>query len=142
LAAENAAHFVRNCALASISAYLAIALVVPPFVSRFFPAYQLFQESRTYLQSGMQFASVDFNEPSLVWYFRSPEGVRSFLMPLNNRRAADFMQSAGSRFVVLPTSIAETLFAEHPENWKTFSTHGFNIPKGKRVDLTLVLKPE
>ena len=71
LAAENAAHFVRNCALASVSAYLAIALVVPPFVSRLFPAYQLFQESRSYLQPDMQFASVDFNEPSLVWYFRS-----------------------------------------------------------------------
>lgn len=142
LAAENAAHFFRNCVLASASAYLAIALVVPPFVSRLFPAYRLFQESRTYLQPDMQFASVDFEEPSLVWYFRSPEGVRGFLVPLNNRRAADFMQSSGPRFVVLPTSIAGTLFAEHPENWKMFSTHGFNIAKGKRVDLTLVLKPE
>jgi 4-amino-4-deoxy-L-arabinose transferase-like glycosyltransferase len=140
LAAENAAHFVRNCALASVSAYLAIALVVPPFVSRLFPAYQLFQESRTYLQPDMQFGSVDFNEPSLVWYFRSR--VHGFLVQLNNRRAADFMHSPGPRFVVLPTSIAGTLFAEHPENWKTFSTHGINIAKGKRVDLTLVLKPE
>ena len=138
--AENAGHFFRNCVLASASAYLAIALVVPPFVSRLFPAYQLFQESRTYLQPDMQFASVDFGEPSLVWYFRSR--VHGFLVPLNNRRAADFMQSSGPRFVVLPTSIAGTLFAEHPENWKMFSTHGFNIAKGKRVDLTLVLKPE
>ena len=138
--AENAGHFFRNCVLASASAYLAIALVVPPFVSRLFPAYQLFQQSRTYLQPDMQFASVDFGEPSLVWYFRSR--VHGFLVPLNNRRAADFMQSSGPRFVVLPTSIAGTLFAEHPENWKMFSTHGFNIAKGKRVDLTLVLKPE
>jgi 4-amino-4-deoxy-L-arabinose transferase-like glycosyltransferase len=138
--AENAVHFFKNCALASASAYLAIAVVVPPFVSRLFPAYQLFQQSRTYLQPEMQFASVDFGEPSLVWYFRSR--VHGFLVPLNNRRAADFMQSPAPRFVVLPTSIAGTLFAEHPENWKMFSTHGFNIAKGKRVDLTLVLKPE
>jgi 4-amino-4-deoxy-L-arabinose transferase-like glycosyltransferase len=140
LTAENAAHFFRNCVLASASAYLAIALVVPPFVSRLFPAYQLFQESRDYLRPNMEFGAVDFNEPSLVWYFRSR--VHGFLMPLNNRRGAELMQSSGPRFVVLPTSIAETLFAEHPENWKTFSTHAFNIPKGKRVDLTLVLKPE
>jgi 4-amino-4-deoxy-L-arabinose transferase-like glycosyltransferase len=140
LAAENAAHFFRNCVLASASAYLAIALVVPPFVSRLFPAYQLFQESRDYLRPNMEFGAVDFNEPSLVWYFRSR--VHGFLMPLNNRGAADFMQSSGPRFVVLPTSIAGTLFAEHPDNWKMFSTNGFNIPKGKRVDLTLVLKPE
>jgi 4-amino-4-deoxy-L-arabinose transferase-like glycosyltransferase len=142
LAAENAARFFRNCVLASASAYLAIALVVPPFLSRFFPAYQLFQESRDSLRPNMEFGAVDFNEPSLVWYFRSPEGVRGFLVPLNNRRAADFMQTSGPRFVVLPTSFAGTLFAEHPESWKVFSTHGFNIPKGKRVDLTLVLKPE
>jgi hypothetical protein len=141
-ASENAARFFRNCVLASALAYLATALVVPPFVSRLFPAYQLFQDSRDYLRPNMEFGTADFNEPSLVWYFRSPEGVRSFLMPLNNRRAADFMQSSGPRFVVLPTSLAETLFAEHPENWRTFSTRGFNIPKGKRVDLTLVLKPE
>jgi 4-amino-4-deoxy-L-arabinose transferase-like glycosyltransferase len=140
LTAENATRFFRNCALASASAYLAIALIVPPFVSRLFPAYALFQESRSYLQPDMQFASVDFEEPSLVWYFRSQ--VHGFLVPLNNRRAADFMQSSGSRFVVLPTSIAGTLFAEHPEDWKMFSIHGFNIAKGKRVDLTLVLKPE
>jgi 4-amino-4-deoxy-L-arabinose transferase-like glycosyltransferase len=142
LAAENASRFFRNCVLASVPAYLAIALIVPPFVSRFFPAYQLFQESRTYLRPDMQFASVDFEEPSLVWYFRSPEGVRGFLVPLNRRRAAEFMQSPGPRFVVLPTSIAGTLFAEHPENWKMFSTNGFNIAKGKRVELALALKPE
>jgi 4-amino-4-deoxy-L-arabinose transferase-like glycosyltransferase len=140
LAAENAAHFFRNCVLVSASAYLAIALVVPPFVSRLFPAYQLFQESRDYLRPNMEFGAVDFNEPSLVWYFRSR--VHGFLVPLNNHRAADFIQSSGPRFVVLPTTIAGTLFAEHPENWKMFSTHGFNIAKGKRVDLTLVLKPE
>jgi 4-amino-4-deoxy-L-arabinose transferase-like glycosyltransferase len=140
LTAENATRFFRNCALASASVYLAIALIVPLFVSRLFPAYQLFQESGSYLQPDMQFASVDFEEPSLVWYFRSQ--VHGFLVPLNNRRAADFMQSAGPRFVVLPTSIAGTLFAEHPEDWKMFSTRGFNIAKGKRVDLTLVLKPE
>jgi len=140
LAAENAARFFRNCVLASASAYLAIALVVPPFLSRFFPAYQLFQESRDYLRPNMEFGAVDFNEPSLVWYFRSR--VHGFLVPLHNRRAADFMQSSGPRFVVLPTSIAETLFAEHPENWKMFSIHGFNIAKGNRIDLTLVLNPE
>ena len=38
--------------------------------------------------------------------------------------------------------MARTLFAEYPEKWKMFSTRGFNIAKGKRVDLTLVLKPE
>ena len=140
LTTEGSMHFVRNCALASVSVYLAIALVVPPLVARFFPAYELFQESREYLRPDMEFGAVDFNEPSLVWYFRSR--VSGFLTPLNSSRVADFMAKAGPRFVIVPTSLATTLFADHPENWKMFSTRGFNIAKGKRVELTLVLKLE
>jgi 4-amino-4-deoxy-L-arabinose transferase-like glycosyltransferase len=139
-AAENATHFLRNCALASASAYLAIAIVVPPFVAQFFPAYQLFQEAREYLRPDMEFGAVDFNEPSLVWYFRGR--ISGFLAPLNSSRVVDFMAKAGPRFVIVPTSLTTTLFADHPENWKMLSTRGFNIAKGKRVDLTLVLKPE
>jgi len=69
LAAENAAHFFRNCVLASASAYLAIALVVAPFVSRLFPAYQLFQESRDYLRPNMEFGAVDFTSQALSGIF-------------------------------------------------------------------------
>ncbi|MGA7274573.1 MAG: glycosyltransferase family 39 protein, partial [Candidatus Udaeobacter sp.] len=59
-------------AIAVVSACIsvAIALVIPPMVARLFPAYQLFQESRASLQPNMQFASLEFEEPSLVWYFR------------------------------------------------------------------------
>ena len=120
--------------------WIGVALVVPAMVARFFPAYQLFQQSRASLQPNMQFASVDFQEPSLIWYFRSR--VNGFLMPLNKRRATDFMSLAGPRVLVLPTSIAATTFVNTPHGWEFFTTTGFNIAKGKRVDLTLVLKPE
>jgi 4-amino-4-deoxy-L-arabinose transferase-like glycosyltransferase len=140
LTAQNAMRFLKNCAVASVSVYLAIALVVPPFIANFFPAHQLFQESRNYLRPDMQFGSVEFEEPSLVWYFRSR--VNGFLTPLNSRRATDFMTQPGPRFVIAPTSLARKLFAKHPESWKMFSTRGFNIAKGKRVELTLMLKPE
>ena len=130
----------KATAIACACVWVAIALVIPPMVARLFPAYQLFQESGASLQSNMQFASVEFEEPSLVWYFRSR--VKGFLTPLNRRRAPEFMSAPGSRFVILPTSLAGTLFANRPTNWHTFSTSGFNIAKGKRPDLTLVLKPE
>jgi hypothetical protein len=38
--------------------------------------------------------------------------------------------------------VAGELFANPPENWQFFTVSGFNVAKGKRVDLTLVLKPE
>jgi len=129
-----------SIAVATASAWIAIALVVPPMVARFFPAYQLFEQSRVALQPNMQFASVEFEEPSLVWYFRSR--VKGFLTSLDRRRAAEFMTMSGSRLIILPTPVAGSLFANQPPNWKFFSTSGFNIAKGKRVDLTVVLKSE
>jgi hypothetical protein len=130
----------KSLAIATACVWIAIALVVPPFVTPFFPAFRLFHESRAHLQSNMQFASVEFEEPSLIWYFRSR--VKGFLTTLNRRRAAEFMTLPGPRFIILPTPLAGTLFANAPQNWRFFPTRGFNIAKGKRVDLTLVLKPE
>jgi 4-amino-4-deoxy-L-arabinose transferase-like glycosyltransferase len=127
-------------AIVTACAWIAISLTVPPMVARFFPAYQLFEVSRASLQPNMQFAAVEFQEPSLVWYFRSR--VQGFLMPLNKRRGADFMSAPNPRFVVLPTPVAGEIFANPPASWRFFTVSGFNIAKGKRVDLTLVLKPE
>jgi 4-amino-4-deoxy-L-arabinose transferase-like glycosyltransferase len=129
-----------NIAVATACVWIAVAIVVPPMVTRFFPAYQLFQMSRASLQPKMQFAAVEFQEPSLAWYFRSR--VQGFLTPLKKRRAAEFMSAPDPRFIVLPTSVAGELFANPPENWRFFTVSGFNVAKGKRVDLTLVLKSE
>jgi 4-amino-4-deoxy-L-arabinose transferase-like glycosyltransferase len=127
-------------AIVAACVWMAIALAVPPMGARFFPAYQLFQVSRAALQPNMQFGAVEFQEPSLVWYFRSR--VQGFLTPLKKRRAADFIREDGARFIVLPTAVAGELFANPPASWRFFKVSGFNIAKGKRLDLTLVLKPE
>jgi 4-amino-4-deoxy-L-arabinose transferase-like glycosyltransferase len=139
-AAESRRSVFGRIAIVTACTWIAIALTVPPMVARFFPAYQLFEVSRTSLQPNMQFAAVEFQEPSLVWYFRSR--VQGFLTPLNKRRAADFMSAPDPRFVVLPTPVAGEIFANPPTRWQFFTVSGFNIAKGKQIDLTLVLKPE
>ena len=139
-AIRNRGSLFRTIAISAACVWVAIALVVPPLVARLFPAYQLFQESSTNLQPTTQFASVEFEEPSLVWYFRGR--LQGFLMRLNKKNAVDFMSTPGPRFVIVPTSLVQTLFPNHPQAWRSFSTRGFNIAKGKQVDLTLVLKPE
>jgi 4-amino-4-deoxy-L-arabinose transferase-like glycosyltransferase len=132
--------FFRWCAITTTCICLVVALIAPPLVAQSFPAQALFEKTRDALRPEMEFGAVDFEEPSLVWYFRSR--VKGFLTPLHQKDAPDFMNKAGPRFVVLPTVLAAKIFSDQPSNWKTFSTHGFNIPKGKDVDLTLVLKPE
>jgi 4-amino-4-deoxy-L-arabinose transferase-like glycosyltransferase len=130
----------RTIATSAACVWIAIALVVSPLVAPFFPAYQLFRESRAYLQTSMQFASVEFEEPSVVWYFRSR--VQGFLTRLNKKSAVDFMSKPGPRLVIVPTPLVQTLFPNRPQSWRSLSTDGFNIPKGKQVGLTLVLKSE
>ena len=130
----------RTVAIGAACVWIAIALVIPPLIAPFFPAYQLFRESRAYLQPNMQFASVEFQEPSVVWYFRSR--VQGFLKRLNKKGAVDFMSGPGPRFVIVPTPLVQTLFPNRPQIWRCFPTRGFNIAKGKEVDLTLVLKSE
>ncbi len=139
-ALSNRRSLFKRIAIVTACAWVVIALVVPPMVARFFPAYELFHESHEDLKSNMQFASVGFEEPSLVWYFRAR--VKGFLTPLNRRGAGEFMSAPGPRFIVLPTPVAGTLFANQPQSLKFFTISGFNVAKGKRVDLTLVLKPD
>ncbi|HJT45097.1 MAG TPA: glycosyltransferase family 39 protein [Chthoniobacterales bacterium] len=123
---------------ATLAVLAAIALLVPPVIAASFPAYDLYQKARNSLQPEMEFGAVDYQEPSLVWYFRSR--VRGFMTPLNKKRAADFMSRPGPRFLV--ESSPAPLASDLSPGWERFSTEGFNIPKGKKVDLTLVMKPQ
>jgi 4-amino-4-deoxy-L-arabinose transferase-like glycosyltransferase len=132
--------FLKRSAVAAASIYLVVALFAAPSAARFFPAAQLFRETRDQLRPEMEFGAVDFQEPSLVWYFRSR--VKGWMTPMNSAGAAQFMEKDGPRFVILPTTLAPKTFPTPPATWKTFTTRGFNIAKGKDVDLTLVLKPD
>jgi 4-amino-4-deoxy-L-arabinose transferase-like glycosyltransferase len=130
----------KRIAVATTCLWVAIALVLPPMVARFFPAYALFQKSRNFILPDTQFGAVDYVEPSLVWYFRSR--TRGFMSPIRHKNLAGFMAQPGSRFVVVPTPLAASAVTSSPDKLKIFSTHGFNIAKGQKVDLTLVLKAE
>jgi 4-amino-4-deoxy-L-arabinose transferase-like glycosyltransferase len=138
--AEFSGQRFKAIAIGTAIVFAGVALVVPPLVAPAFPARQLFEESKNDLRPEMEFGAVDFAEASLVWYFRSR--VHGWMTTLDRESAKPFMEKAGARFIVLPTNLAETLFADRPSNWKTFSHRGFNIAKGQQVDLTLVLKPD
>lgn len=142
LAARHIAseRFLRAASISVLCVYLLLALLVAPFSARFFPAKQLYQLARPELRPEMEFGAVAFQEPSLVWYFRSR--ATGWMTSLNSKKATEFMQKEGPRFVILPTEMAEDAFPNAPANWKTFTASGFNVAKGKHVDLTLVLKSD
>src|SRR5205807_178687 len=78
------------------SIYLVVARFVTPTAARFFPAAQLFTQTSDQLRPEMEFGAVDFQEPSLVWYFRSR--VHGWMTPLNATTAVTFMGKSGPRF--------------------------------------------
>ena len=128
-------------AIITAGIYLAIALFVFPLTRQFFPSLQLFKASRNDLRPEMEFGAVSYNEPSLVWYFRSR--TNGFLdSALNPESVQPFMAEEGARFVIMPTAIIDKTFPAIPPLWKSFRTEGFNIAKGKSVNLTLILKPQ
>jgi hypothetical protein len=96
----------------------------------------------------MDFAAYDFDAPSLVWSFRSR--VHGFLYyhrflgrdygTLQPDQVPQFLQRAGPRFVVLPSDVADQLYPTLPSGYRKFTTHGFDIAKGRWIDLTLILK--
>jgi 4-amino-4-deoxy-L-arabinose transferase-like glycosyltransferase len=140
LIAQDSTRFLKRCAIAAAAVYLIIAFVGPPFIASLFPAPELLRQSRDYLRPEMEFGAVDFVEPSLVWYFR--RRVTGWMTTLSRANVKPFMEKMGPRFVVIPTALVEKVFPSPPASWKRFSTRGFNIVKGRHVDLTLLLKPD
>jgi 4-amino-4-deoxy-L-arabinose transferase-like glycosyltransferase len=132
--------FLKSAATFAVCLYLAFALVAAPAATQFFPAAQLYGRTQNELRPEMEFGAVDFQEPSLVWSFRSK--VKGWMTPLKQKNAAEFMGHNGARFLILPTAAISKAFPDLLSNWKIYPTSGFNIAKGKQVDLTLILKPD
>jgi 4-amino-4-deoxy-L-arabinose transferase-like glycosyltransferase len=138
----------RRCSVATAAVMLVVALVGFPLLAPLFPSESLFRKAKAYLQPEMDFAAYDFDAASLVWTFRSR--VRGFLFysrfegrdfaTLQPDQVPGFLERPGPHFVVLPTTVADQLYPALPNGYRKFSTHGFDIAKGRWVDLTLIMK--
>jgi len=76
-AIESRRSVFATVAIAIACLWISIAIVVPPIVARFFPAYQLFQVSRASLQPNMQLLRSSFGAKSGLVFFAP--AVKGFL---------------------------------------------------------------
>ena len=130
--------FARRAAIGAGAAALAAAFIAFPLVAPTFPSAQLYKLSRNDLLPEMDFANIDYAEPSVVWYFRSR--CHGFFRGLNPDQLERFMNVPGPRFAIVPTSVAEAFSARIHADWKTYRARGFTIVKGRPTDLTMILK--
>ena len=136
-ALPTADRFVRRTALIALTVVF-VAVCGSPLFAKLSPSLQLMRQARADLTSEMEFGSVEYKEPSLIWYFR--RHVSGFLADLDQTSVRPFMEKPGGRFVVIPTALATSLYPTLPAGWKTYSTRGLNTANGKWLDLTLILK--
>jgi 4-amino-4-deoxy-L-arabinose transferase-like glycosyltransferase len=130
--------FAKRAAIGAAAGSLAAAFIVFPLVAPTFPSAQLYKLSRNDLRPEMDFANIDYAEPSVVWYFRSR--CHGFFRGLFPDQLEQFMKFPGPRFVIVPTSVAQAYSAKIPPDWKTYRAKGFTIVKGRPTDLTMILK--
>jgi 4-amino-4-deoxy-L-arabinose transferase-like glycosyltransferase len=130
--------FAKRCAIGAVATVLAVDFIAFPLLAPTFPSAQLYKMSRNDLLPEMDFANIDYAEPSVVWYFRSR--AHGFFRGLNPDQLEQFMNFPGPRFAIVPTSVAQAFSAKIHPDWKTYRAHGFTIVKGRPTDLTLILK--
>jgi 4-amino-4-deoxy-L-arabinose transferase-like glycosyltransferase len=105
-----------------------------------FPDAEMFSKTKPFLKPEMEFASAVYQEPGLVWYFRGE--VRGFYRPLDLAALPSFMAAPGVRFCILPTAKIPDAFPNIPPSWPQTRLHGMDFAHFKRVDLTMLLKPD
>ena len=132
--------FPVRTAVIAFACSLAVSLFLFPLIAPTIPTAELFKKAEKDLHPDMRFAHLDYGEPSVVWYFRSR--VRQKHVPgITVDRVDQYMTHPGARFLILPTELARTVYPQIPPGWKSYSVQGYNFVKGKRTDLTLILKP-
>jgi hypothetical protein len=136
---RGSSRFAVRSAVAAVVVSLSVSLFLFPLVARTFPTAELFKKSQDDLLPEMDFANVSYFEPSVVWYFRGR--AHGFFRGLDPDQVQKFMTYPGPRFVIVPTELAKTTYPEIPPGWKSYTASGFAFAKGRRVDLTMILKP-
>ena len=127
-------------AVLGVTAFAALAAGLAfPIVRQYSPAPQLLAQVGGALRPEMEFAAVDYDEPSLVWYFRTR--VNGFCAAMPPAELPAFMAQPGPRFCILPADTAGRLFAAPPAGCRwagEFS--GFNVVNARFVHVRLLLK--
>ncbi len=121
-----------------IAVNLILSLAVFPRISGYSVSKSLAQKSAPYLTPDMALVSVDYNEPSLVWYFR--KYLDAWHEPLNEKEASFFIKQKGPKVCIVRSANTTKIFGALDPSWKIATASGFNPAKGKREDLTLIIK--
>jgi hypothetical protein len=123
------------CALAGV---VTLGLFKP--AQSYFVAANLWRQCSAYCPPHAEFASVDFDEPSLVWEFR--RGITNYMQRISFEQSRGFLAQPGPRILIMPTRMRDSELWLQSTNLLTFRAAGIDTARFRRLDLTAVIKPE
>ena len=115
---------------------LVFSFIVAPLATAYYLIPIKSVTSTLKLAPETEFASVDYDEPSQIWYFRRQLTTWHTLLYANE--VAAYMAQPGPRLCVIPEELAKTLPVE--TGWEKQTFHGKDIANGKTMSLVLLLK--
>jgi 4-amino-4-deoxy-L-arabinose transferase-like glycosyltransferase len=126
-------HFTRLAAV-MVGLNLFVAFAFFPFAARYSAVTEL--ANNPAVQTNMAFASADYHEPSIVWIFR--KHLKAWHEPLQVNAVTDYMNRPGARLCVLPTKDLPQVKLD--PSWKVITARGFNITRGRMIELAMLVK--
>lgn len=130
-------HAARSSGLmagAIVTVTLAMGLTLRPY----FVAHALFEKARPQLQPDMRIASVQFNEPSVVWEFR--QILTNDVEFLASNAATNFFQAGQPAILILPTALYESNRTNWPGNLAVVQAEGVNWSRFQQAKLTALIR--
>ena len=121
------------CVLAMLVTLGGFALARPYFV-----AANLWRQAKPFCSPLMEFATVGFNEPSLVWEFR--HGLTNYIQQLTLEQTGPFLEKPGPRILILPSKEFTGDLKNLVTNAMTFHSAGIDTARFRKLDLTAVVK--
>jgi 4-amino-4-deoxy-L-arabinose transferase-like glycosyltransferase len=116
-----------------------VTLVLFRVAQPYFVAANLWHQSRSQCSPGTEVASVDFDEPSLVWEFRRE--VTNHLQQISLEEGREFLGKPGPRILIVPTRLLSGEAGFAVTNGLMFRATGIDTARFRRIDLTALVKP-
>lgn len=117
--------FRKVVAVSAIAAYLVIALLGFQWIAPYFPSKSIFERVAEHLSASTRTASIGYDEPSLVWYFRYR--TQAFHQSLAPSELSNFMSRPGPAVCVISADQP----VEVAPSWQKTSVTGYDFSRWK-----------
>ena len=128
-----------RCWLLGMCALTALVTLAGFWAARpYFVGAALWHQAAALCSAETQVATVEFDEPSLVWEFR--KGVTNYVQHLTMAQGEAFLQRPGSRVLILPTRQFEIQLKPVVTNMIILNATGIDTARFRRIALTALIK--